>query len=176
MAVTTAFDAFRSSYGPAWGPRDNVIRHESEKDLLPESEGLDSLVDGPGEVADAERALAPLRRDALPGVVRLWVVRPDDVVHAEEVCNFGTARPAGKLKHTNMTAGHPAFSGGELLFLEDGKLIISGDSGRYGPRNAEEMRDVAIAFKKSGYTVYSLGYDDEAARALPLVSAAPQLV
>jgi hypothetical protein len=152
------------------------VKDTSETDLLPEVDGLTSLVDGPGTDAQAVTSLPPLQKGKLPASVRLWVVRSDDVVHAEEACAFGASRSAKKLKHTNLTGGEPAFTAGELLFLENGALLLTGDSGRYGARNANEMRDVAIAFRNSGYTVYSLGYDDEADRAAPLISGAPTLV
>lgn len=103
-------------------------------------------------------------------------MRADDVAYAAEVCDFSTGMIGGKLKHTNLTGGEPAFSGGELLILNDNTLVVSGDSGRYGPRSADEMLDVAIAFRNAGYTVYSTGYDEEASRALPLIGPAAKRV
>ncbi len=139
-------------------------------------DGLVELTDGPGALAELPPVTQLLDPDSLPSPRRLWVVRPDDVVHALEECEFGAKRSAGRVKHTNLTGGDPAFSGGELLFLDDSTLIVSGDSGRYGPRNADEMRDAALAFKESGYEVYSMGYDSEANRAFPLIGVAPRLI
>jgi hypothetical protein len=139
------------------------------------SDGLGELLDGSGSAGDAPPQLEPLSEDNLPAERRLWVVREKDVVHAQEHCEFGKQRPAGRLKHTNLTGGEPAYSGGELLIVDNNRIIVSGDSGRYGPRSAAEMQDVSIAFRDAGYTVYSLGYDQEANRAFPLVGPSPRL-
>lgn len=139
-------------------------------------DGLVEFTDGPGPTTGLPSVIQLLDPSSLPSPKRLWVVRPEDVVHALEECEFGAKRAAGRVKHTNLTGGNPAFSGGELLFLDDGTLIVSGDSGRYGPRNADEMRDAALAFKESGYEVYSMGYDSEANRAFPFIGVAPRLI
>ena len=95
-------------------------------------------------------------------VASLWAIRNEDVVHAPKHCAFGHARAAGEVKHSNLTGGDVAFSAGELLFVGPGTIVVTGDSGRYGPRDAAEMHDVALAFRESGYIVYSLGYDADA--------------
>lgn len=196
-ATKAAFDVFREQYGPAWGPR--IIRDPSESDQLLAGDGLTELTDGPGAIAPDEvgctdvaidgntetpeavvpdeRRLPPFSQHDLPNPAQLWVVRGDDVVYAVEACPFGDAHAVdGRIKHTNLTGGQPAFSGGELVFLGFGKIVVSGNSGRYGPRSATELRDVAIAFRNAGYTVYSTGYDQEANRAQPLIGPAPKLI
>lgn len=173
-ATQKAFNGFRQRHGPAWGPR--ILSHASEADQMSPEDGLEQFTDGSSGGAGAPDRLDPLSGDLQISPRRLWVVRQDDVVHAIEDCAFGAARPAGRVKHTNLTGGLPAFSGGELVFLDAGTLIVSGDSGRYGPRSAIEMEDVAIAFKESGYAVYTMGYDEEAGRAFPLVGPSPRLV
>ena len=140
------------------------------------ADGLAELPDGSGVRTDAAPALAPLSADSLPSPKRLWVVANDELLHADEECPFGAERVAGRIKHTNLTGGEPAFSGGEVIFIGGDTLIVSGDSGRYGPRTAKEMQDVANAFRESGYTVYSTGNDHEANRALPLIGPEPQLI
>lgn len=196
-ATKAAFDVFREQYGPAWGPR--LIRNPSESDQLLADDGLSELTDGPeatvpDEIGGTDVAidanteapepvvpdqsrLPPFSQHNLPGPAQLWVVRGDDVLYAAEACPFGEARAVdGRIKHTNLTGGQPAFSGGELVFLDNGKIVVSGNSGRYGPRSATEMSDVAIAFRDAGYTVYSTGYDQEANRAQPLIGPAPKLI
>lgn len=173
-ATKAAFDLFRTQYGPAWGPRKTPNAQES--DQLDAAGGLKELIDGPGQDDGASDRLQPFSAESLPVSTRLWVVRADDVAYAAEVCDFSTGMIGGKLKHTNLTGGEPAFSGGELLILNDNTLVVSGDSGRYGPRSADEMLDVAIAFRNAGYTVYSTGYDEEASRALPLIGPAAKRV
>lgn len=173
-ATKVAFDRFREQYGPEWGPRINC--HPSECNPLGRDDGLTELVDGAGASDDAPARLQPVNALDLPAPIKLWVVREADVVHADEICAFGAGLPDGKIKHSNLTGGEPAFSGGEFVTLNEGTLIVGGNSGRYGPRSANEMRDVAIAFRDAGYTVYSTGYDQEANRALPLVGPAPKLI
>lgn len=169
-----AFDQFRAQHGPAWGPRHT--RDPSESELLDDPDQLSPLIDGAAPAENAIARMDPISADGLPVPRRLWVVREADVVHAEEECAFGKALASSAIKHTNLTGGGPAFSGGEFLMLPDDTLVVSGDSGRYGPRTADEMQDVAIAFRNAGYTVYSTGYDQEANRAFPLVGPAPKLI
>lgn len=159
--VRAAFDMIRQRYGPPREPQ-LQLRHPSERDAMTLADGVVELIDGPGSAATAPRTLKPLDPVAADGAARVWAVRADDVVHAPKHCAFGRARPAGEVKHTNLTAGGIAFTAGELIFVDDATIVVNGDSGRYGTRNATEMQDVAIAFKQSGYTVYSMGYDLDA--------------
>jgi len=139
-------------------------------------DGMVVLVDGPGAPESLDSSLPPIDPSESSSPKRLWAVRSEDVVHAEEECEFGRLRPAGRIKHTNLTGGEPAFAGGELIYLNEQVLVVSGDSGRYGPRSAQELHDVSIAFKDSGYAVYSLGYDAEANRPFPLIGVRPRLI
>jgi hypothetical protein len=139
-------------------------------------DGAAELLDGSGSRANMAPKIAPLNEELFPSPKHLWVVRTADVVHAAEACAFGATRDAGTIKHTNLTGGEPAFSGGEFVQLDGNTLVVSGDSGRYGPRTAEEMLDVSLAFRDAGYTVYSTGYDEEVNRAFPLVGRAPRLI
>jgi len=90
----------------------------------------------------------------------LWVVRENDAVHAAENCDFGQRLGNGRIKHTNLTGGHPAFCAGELLWADNRRVLISGCSGRYGPRNSTELQSAAVAFTNAGYSVWSTGYDE----------------
>jgi len=103
----------------------------------------------------------------------LWVVRTADVVWAEEHGQFGKTLESGVIKHTNLTGGAPAFSGGELLVLDDDStIIVNGSSGRYGPKSAAELGDVVTAFARSGYAVWAMGYDFDAGIPLPFYAGA----
>ena len=55
--------------------------------------------------------------------------------------------------HTNLTAGEPAYQGGQLWFLEDGSVIIDFHSGRYGATSNLEEDVVVAYFKLVGYEV-----------------------
>jgi hypothetical protein len=119
--------------------------------------GLEQWEDGPGA---GEKGEPPeLGRDA-PGV-RLWAIRPEDVVHAKERSAFASELETGVIKHTNLTGGRPAHCAGELVRLEADLVALNGASGRYGPTSSEEMTAVAKAFRSSGYGVWSYGYDEE---------------
>lgn len=164
-ATRVAFDVFRSKYGlrePCF------VRHATDSDPMTDKDGLEMMSDGSGSRSDALLAMAPLDKANMPAAPRLWVVREGDVVHAEKFCSFGDIREAGEVKHTNLTGGKAAHSGGEIIILADDTLVVSGDSGRYGPRDENEMLDVAVAFKHSGYTVYSMGFDHGANKPYPL--------
>jgi hypothetical protein len=101
--------------------------------------------------------------------VRLWVVGVEDVVHAPKNCSFGLSRSRKELKHSNLTAGGLAYSGGELFVVDESTVVVNGDSGRYGPRNGDEMNNVLKAFLESGHRTYTTGYDTDVGEPLPLI-------
>lgn len=69
----------------------------------------------------------------------------------------------GLVKHTNLTGGGAASSGGELWFdtTEPMKLYVNGASGRYGPKNADELNDAVSVFQSGEFEVVSVGWDLE---------------
>ena len=89
------------------------------------------------------------------------------MLHAEEMCGFGKSLQSGVIKHTNLTGGAPAYSGGEMVMLDEKTMVINGQSGRYGPRSERELDAAAKAFRQSGYHVWCMGYDNEAGYPLP---------
>jgi hypothetical protein len=139
------------------------------------SDGRLFWVDGTAEDVDDPPLVPGLSSVQLDGR-HLWVVREVDVVHASERSPFGKNVEKGVIKHTNLTGGAPAYSGGELIFLDERTICLNGRSGRYGPRTAEEMTAVAKAFKKSGYHVWSCGFDSEAAEPYAFGSVDPTWV
>lgn len=106
----------------------------------------------------------------------LWVVRKDDVVHAEERCAFGSTLKSKVIKHTNLTGGDAAYSGGELIFLDVSTVVVNGCSGRYGPKSAVELKQLAKAFADTGYRVWSMGFDEETNRPTQFLGSRPELV
>lgn len=166
-----AFDRFRASHA-ARAPNRNVIRNQQELVQMPMGD-LQLWIDGQ-EAGGGDVPAMITDEDQLP--THLWVVRIEDVVHAEEHCRYGAGLETGKIKHTNLTGGGKAHCGGELKFLGGNKVLLNGASGRYGPRSETELREAAIAFRDSGYTVYWTGYDAEANRSNPLVGIALELV
>lgn len=69
-----------------------------------------------------------------------------------------------KIKHSNITGGQPAFSGGEVSFLNDRELLISGSSGRYRIKTKSDLLDVYRAFNETGYKLYAMGWNEDVQR------------
>lgn len=158
---------FRASY-PAKHPM-KPAGHDDEFKLI-DAPDLVHLCDGPG--ADAPGNPPEIGRE--PDGVKLWAVRPDDVVHALEVCDIAGSLNDGVIKHTNLTGGEPAHCAGELLVLDEATLVVNGGSGRYGPTSEAEMLAVVKAFKDSGYGVWYYAYDDESGEAYRFGSRLPE--
>ena len=173
-ATRAAFDVFRGSLHPR-APREGVIRNVDETKLMTEDEGLAEWIDGQGRPANPAGA-APLLTADDCAKCSLWVVRLEDVVHAPERCDFGKSLASGVIKHTNLTGGAPAYSGGEIIALDENTIVINGYSGRYGPRTRSELDAVARAFADSGYGVWYMGWDDDANRPAPFLGVLPQWV
>lgn len=157
-----AFAEFRSKTALR-APAADRIEHDNECLQMSPSDGLLSWVDGSAADVGGPLQKPVLSSDQLDGR-HLWVVRQVDVVHASERSPFGKNVEKGVIKHTNLTGGEPAHSGGELIFLNETTICVNGRSGRYGPRTADEMSAAAEAFRKSGYHVWSCGFDSEAAQ------------
>lgn len=175
--TTAAFSAFRTSIGTSRPPPEELIANEEQRTQMTEADGLKVWVDGsqaPGATAPEP---PPLLTEANLKNCMLWVVREDDVVWAPENGPFGKTLESGVIKHTNLTGGAAAYCGGELLVLEETlTVVVNGCSGRYGPKNPTEMDGVASAFAQSGYGVWSMGYDEEAARPLPFIGVRPKWI
>ncbi|UYK65069.1 hypothetical protein NG831_12530 [Xanthomonas sacchari] len=171
----SAFDTLRSYIQTPKEPPQELIANQGQvKQMLP-SDGLLLWTDGP--VTTKQKAPEkPLLTQAQVKLAHLWVVRKEDVVHAQEHCAFGKELESGLIKHTNLTGGDPAFSGGELVFIDNSTIVINGNSGRYGPKGSEEMKRVAHAFAKSGYRVWSMGFDTETNRPVPFIGASPEWI
>lgn len=175
MALTdTAFNKFRSVLGEPRQPPPQLIANEDQIRQMTATDGMIHWQDGKGPAGP--QGEPPLLEQSNTRRAHLWVVRADDVVHAEERCDFGSRLTSGVIKHTNLTGGAAAFSGGELLFLDDGTIVVNGCSGRYGPRNKAELDQVVRAFVESGYDVWSMGFDEETNRPAGFVGAYPEWV
>ncbi|MCJ2072887.1 hypothetical protein MKK75_29530 [Methylobacterium sp. J-030] len=176
-ATKMAFDAFRAQFGPARLPPAEAIANDDELRPMSSAEGLCVWSDGnhacncqtePSDYPQATKDFLDERR--------LWVVAQDEVLHAKERCAFGLSLETGVIKHTNITGGKAAFCGGEMIVVNDNTIILNGRSRRYGPRSSTEMTAVAKSFTGSGYSVWAMGYDDEAGVALPFQGTRPTWV
>ncbi|MCI3947096.1 hypothetical protein K0038_04184 [Pseudomonas syringae] len=150
------FSTFRDVY-PAREPEADKIRNNDELMLIPESEGLQFFA---GSLPDV-RLSEPPRVMGARGNTYLWVVGIESVPVARESLDFGRTLETGVIKHTNLTGGAPAHCGGELWFVSDKAMVLSGSSGRYGPKSDDELNDAVASFKIEGYDVASLGFDEE---------------
>lgn len=163
--TNTSFARYRSEHPPEQPMNPAVRRYDGDTDQMKPKDGLDHWVDGP--VEDLRSEPAPAERPELQIDARdqrLWVVTEKQVLHAAEMCDFGSQRQAGVVKHSNLTGGGMAYVGGELRFIDPSTIAITGSSGRYRIRNADEMSSIERAFVESGYNVWSMGYDQDTNR------------
>lgn len=154
-----AFAAVRALIGEPRPPRLGSQKHGDELVQMTPSDGLSAVLQHAVEPF-ADPACVPEVTDELKHMAHLWVVRDEDCVHAPEYSEFGAKLGNGRIKHTNLTGGAPAFSGGELIWIGQREVLVNGCSGRYGPQSADEMATAATAFADAGYRTWSTGYDE----------------
>jgi hypothetical protein len=150
------FSTFRDVYS-AREPAADKIRNDDELMLIPETSGLQFFPDGLNDIRLSE----PPRVLGSRGNTYLWAIGVDRVPLAIESLDFGKTLQTQVIKHTNLTGGALAHCGGELWFVSENTLLISGSSGRYGPKSDQELSDAVASFKVEGYEVASLGFDEE---------------
>jgi hypothetical protein len=158
-----AFTKYRDAYQPDQPMNPAARRYDGDADQMGPQDGLTCWVDGPVE----SPGLVPEEKPQLPRQPdgqRLWVVTKEHVLHALEACDFGAKREAGAAKHSNLTGGGRAFVGGELIFLNEATIAVTGSSGRYRLRSSGEMTAIERAFVESGYNVWSMGYNQDVNR------------
>jgi hypothetical protein len=174
-ATKSAFREFTTAHGPAKPLPARLVQNEEEKRQMTEEDGLLFWKDGPVpykpyKVESRQNTPAsPQLTEAMLDGRHLWTVMEETVPYAPERCEFGSSLPSGVVKHSNLTGGQPAYSGGEVIVLSESEVIVNGCSGRYGPRTPQEMQDVALAFRQSGYWVWTMGFDTEANRPFPFI-------
>jgi hypothetical protein len=152
-----SFEAYRQKHASR-DPDLANMRFADELRQLTTAEGLNELASPP--YAPAKTGNPPRRAREAESTKYLWVVAPTTVPFAlESLPEVRLQR--GRLSHTNLTGGGPAHSGGEMWFTEASIIVMNGGSGRYLPRSAEELEDVAKAFKAVGYKVAHMGWDNE---------------
>lgn len=167
MATTArtdiAFAKYRKGHQPDQPMHPDARRYDGDVDQMSPADGLRCWVDGPVESPGPVPLVKPEVPEQ-PNGRRLWVVTIEHVLHALEACEFGAKREAGTAKHSNLTGGGRAFAGGELVFLNEATIAITGSSGRYRLRGGEEMAAIERAFIESGYNVWSMGYNQDTNR------------
>ena len=157
-ADTPEFERFRKSYDRQ-PPQLQCSDHELVQ--LAGQDGLNMLRRAPA--GQIQPGSPPRSLEEKGNNTYLWVICDSGIPHIIERPLKGLDnRPP---KHTNLTGGGKAYVGGELWFTDDRQLFLSGGSGRYPPRNEDELSDAANVFQSYQYQVTSLGWDYEYDRA-----------
>jgi|APTNR8051073442_1049403.scaffolds.fasta_scaffold02391_3 hypothetical protein len=89
----------------------------------------------------------------------LWVVGARDVPFADEAGPYGRSLAGGAIKHSNLTGGSDAYSGGEAWRIKGKGLLVNASSGRYGAECEKELNEVVDIFRHAGFSVASMGFD-----------------
>lgn len=177
-ATRGAFDRFRASH-PARGYKPGSVTHDDQLIEMTMQDGREVWTDGP--VSDQNHDCSPGEQNFNLDASklrqrRLWIVMPNEVATAEEKCDFGAHLHAGVIKHTNLSGGKQAHSAGELILLNAKTVVVNGRSNRYGPRCPAELLEAALAFKGSGYDVWSMGWDDDQDLPAPFLGKAAERI
>jgi hypothetical protein len=147
------------------------MRFPDELRQLTTAEGLEELA--PPPCATAKTGTAPRKAKQAESTKYLWVAAPTTVPFALELLP-DVELQRGRLSHTNLTGGGQAHSGGEMWFTDEAIIIMNGGSGRYPPRSADELDDVAKAFKATGYKIAHMGWDSETNKPARYLRGDPQ--
>jgi hypothetical protein len=126
-----------------------------------------TLADGMNDLPEAQApASIFVRHASIPNTHsnaaearHLWVIGSGDFPVALEGCTWGKTLQTGKIKHSNLTGGNPAHSGGEIWFIGNDRIALNAASGRYGADSEHEFGQIVNALRRSGYCVASMGFD-----------------
>lgn len=162
-----ALDGFRSRYDLRLPPSE-LIRNQREVVRLDLNGGLRLL--GSAPATDILVGSPPSSLTDEPTNRYLWVIDERGIPYIIEapIAAIDYELP----KHTNLTGGGEAYLGGEMWFTSTISIYISGGSGRYPPLCGLQLEDATGVFNAFGYNVTSLGWDENAGRALRLLEAA----
>lgn len=164
-ATKIAFDAARRAATLKSLPL-HMVANPDECVQMQSTDGIHVWRDGPVPVdASTDAGIMP---PLMPATFdkRLWVVN-EQVLFASEYCDFGDRLASKKVKHSNLTGGGHAYSGGEFVPVDSETLIINGCSGRYGSKTPQEFEAFVRAFRNSGYHVWSMGWDTDGDKPMP---------
>lgn len=161
ILTAAAFSDYRATREPQQMHAD-AQRYDGDTDQMIPTDGLEVWEDGDSAGDVAPPAVPDI--DGKPSDLHLWVVTQDDVRHAKEQCAFGSARQAKCVKHSNLTGGTAAYAGGEFAYLDPQTLLLNGCSGRYRITTLGEMSAIERAFRRSGYKVWSMGWNEDTDR------------
>jgi hypothetical protein len=158
MNPTEALATYRKKY-----PAKPMLRRPNNNDELvrmPQDQGVYELPPPPTTHSQFPRASSlPRSEETAPEARHLWVIRTADVPVALEACAWGKTLQSKCIKHSNLTGGDDAHSGGEIWFINDDRIAINAQSGRYGAESDGEFNLIVAALRRSGYHVASMGFD-----------------
>jgi hypothetical protein len=124
------------------------------------SDGMQHLQESPASVTTIATCVQlPTSAEAANSGRHLWVISDVEVPFALESCAWGAKLQTGRIKHSNLTGGGNAHTGGEIWFVDGTKIVVNANSGRYGAASANEFDEVVAGFKNCGYKVASMGFD-----------------
>jgi hypothetical protein len=154
----TALGEYRRAY-----PAKEMLKKAENDDqlvLVPPEKGMYELPPPPIDPELFPRHTSmPLTAETAVEARHLWVIRPSDVPVALEFCFWAESLEDKKLKHSNLTGGAMAHSGGEIWFIDEDRIAINANSGRYGAANNSEFTNIVEALRRCGYYVASMGFD-----------------
>jgi hypothetical protein len=148
---------YRSRY-PAKAMK-RPANNDDELRLMTREDGMQDLPEAPVAKGYVQSHQLP---DSAENAVRdrhLWVITPESLPYALEGCPWGTRLQSGLIKHSNLTGGQSANSGGELWFIDERTMVINANSGRYGAETPEELDEIVDGLLHCGYRVASMGFD-----------------
>lgn len=155
--VSPKFDLYRLAYG-ARAPNLEERKYEDETDDLSDRPDVFSV--GMAPSASATVGMPPDRPRSSGISMHIWLVTPSDVIAALEEGESGKTTRRQRLAHTNLVGGKQAHAGGELWFKDGASIWLTGGSGRYPPKSNAELGEIVEAYRASGYTVCSCGWDE----------------
>jgi hypothetical protein len=132
MSFAATIGSFRANYPP----REMRVPAMNDDKLrqMTDADGMVDLQTTVGVGLDAIAAVSEEPRDdkaAASGRI-LWVISPENMPVALEACDWGAQLESARIKHSNLTGGGAACSGGELWVVTDQGVLINAASGRYG--------------------------------------------
>jgi hypothetical protein len=158
MKPVDAFKTYRAMY-----PTRAMRIPAKNADELIQMQTADGRKDLPEAPLDKRTLIGsaglPNSRGNAPQARHLWVIESAAVPYALEACAWGAGLESGVIKHSNLTGGGVAHSGGEIWFVDERSIIVNANSGRYGAQSEKEFELVVAAFLDCGYNVASMGFD-----------------
>jgi len=159
MPLKTAFATFRADH-PLRAMKVQPANDDQMIQMMPQ-DGLLDIEPGPSTLLEPfpEMQSEPRCNESAAEGRMLWVVGQDSMPVAIERGPWGRTLKSGEIKHSNLSGGRSAHSGGEMWRIKDQGLLINASSGRYGAESNEELDGVVEILRTMGFSVASMGFD-----------------